>query len=360
MERVEPLSVIPLWEENNYADAQYLNVIRLSEKTDTIRPGSRVSAFSRNDVTIRPFADKNKCLNVQYASAAAGAAVVLDTASGELHERFNIVARNGVVSIHPLHAPNLCLAPSGAAPDSPIVLKGYDSNDPGCHWEVYSYGQGYSFRNQKTKLMLDNYCNRTNDGNPLIAYSYTGGADPQGFYIQGGSGTSAAGANTSSQISNRLNEMVNGQNGYGGYRAGTTYTGRYASEQCKGFAKDVFQTLFGYNIGSTAGKPNNYRINYTKSKTVEVGTLTNLAGRSDAELKALLSQARPGDFIQVRRNHGGSHSMIVLSVSQTGITLYEANVDGKNGIRTATYRWDQFRASNTAVGLYTPRDYNLF
>lgn len=145
----------------------------------------------------------------------------------------------------------------------------------------------------------------------------------------------------------------------GDYKTGTTYCGPYYTEQCKGFAKSVFEKLFGYNIGSTAKKPNNYKLNIDTSKTRQVGTLTDLSTRSDSALKNLLTQARPGDFLQVRRSHGGSHSMIVLSTSSTDITVYECNVDGANGIRTATYTWASFRSVNAAVGLYTARDYSL-
>ena len=51
--------------------------------------------------------------------------------------------------------------------------------------------------------------------------------------------------------------------------------------------------------------------------------------------------------------------MIFLSSNSNGVTVYECNVDGKNGIRTATISWSQFRSSNTAVSIYTARDYRL-
>lgn len=180
-------------------------------------------------------------------------------------------------------------------------------------------------------------------------------------YLTGVSSGTAASSGTcvTQQITAKLNQMMNGAYAGGTYRVNTTYRGLYYKEQCKGFAKSVFQNLFGYNIGSTKASPNNYQISIDTAKTRQVGTLTSLSGRSDAELKKLLTQARPGDFIQVRRSHGGSHSMIVLSTSSGGITVYECNVDGANGIRTATYSWASFRSSNAAVGLYTAKDYSL-
>lgn len=161
------------------------------------------------------------------------------------------------------------------------------------------------------------------------------------------------------QIYNRLQQMIGGTYASGTYQVNTTYRGPYYSEQCKGFAKSVFQTLFGYNIGSTRAKPNNYLLSINTSKTKLVGSLTSLSSQSDTALKNLLTQAHPGDFLQVRRSHGGSHSMIVLSTSSTGVTVYECNVDGANGIRTATYTWAFFRSTNAAVGLYTAIDYRL-
>lgn len=84
--------------------------------------------------------------------------------------------------------------------------------------------------------------------------------------------------------------MIDGSYGNGAYKVNTTYTGAFANEQCKGFAKKVHMILFGYNIGSTKAKPNNYQISISTSKTRLVGSLTSLSSRSDADLQALLTQ----------------------------------------------------------------------
>lgn len=161
------------------------------------------------------------------------------------------------------------------------------------------------------------------------------------------------------KIMNRLQAMMNGSYKSGTYEVGTRYTGKYYNEQCKGLSKRVFEENFGYNIGSTCAKPNNYRINIASSKTKLVGSLTNLSGKSDSQLRDLFDDARAGDFIQLRRSHGGSHSMIFLSSNSGGVTVYECNVDGRNGIIKATYSWDKFRSANAAVSVYTARDYWL-
>lgn len=173
------------------------------------------------------------------------------------------------------------------------------------------------------------------------------------------SAASTSGNTAENNITQRLNAMANGSYGSGVYKIGKRYTGAYYTEQCKGFAKKVHQVLFGYNIGSTCSKPYNYKINISSSNTKLVGSLTNLSSKSNSTVSSLFASARPGDFIQVRRSHGGSHSMIFMSSNSNGVTVYECNVDGKNGIQKATYSWSSFRSSNAAVSVYTAKNYYL-
>lgn len=53
----------------------------------------------------------------------------------------------------------------------------------------------------------------------------------------GGTASSPAPSGAEQQIYNRLQDMADGSYGNGVYRTGTQYTGAYANEQCKGFAK---------------------------------------------------------------------------------------------------------------------------
>lgn len=140
------------------------------------------------------------------------------------------------------------------------------------------------------------------------------------------------------KITARLNEMMSGTYGNNTYKLWRKYTGPYSSEQCKGFAKQVHKTLLGYNIGSTKSKPYNYQIGINGTYTSTVGSLTNL---SDTNLRNLFAKGRPGDFIQVRRSHTGSHSMIFLSADNNSVTVYESNLDGKNTIAKNTYSWSK-------------------
>lgn len=160
-------------------------------------------------------------------------------------------------------------------------------------------------------------------------------------------------------ILQRLNAMMDGSYGNGFYKLNIKYTGQYASEQCKGFAKKIHQDLFGYNIGRTSDKPNNYQINITSSNTSLVGSLTFLSSKNNATIGSLFDKAKAGDFIQVRRSHGGSHSMIYLYSDNNTVTVYECNVDGRNTIIKRTYDWAKFRSDNAAVSIYTAKNYTL-
>ena len=341
---------------NGFVEAQHYWFSRISESC-TLTPPIRVNAFNKT-CAIMVDAIANKCTNIQFANKNGGLLVV-DTFNYELHEGFNIVARaNNLVSIHPLHATEYALSCGNPMPGQQVQLKKYTGSGEDL-WEVYQFSDGtYAFRNYKTKLFLDDYCCNITDGTKIITHSYNG-SSAQRHTLKDVSASAPAPSGEAQKIQARLNQMMDGSYAGGDYKTGTTYCGSYYTEQCKGFAKSVFEKLFGYNIGSTTKKPNNYKLNIDTAKTRQVGTLTDLSTRSDSALKNLLTQARPGDFLQVRRSHGGSHSMIVLSTSSTGITVYECNVDGANGIRTATYTWASFRSVNAAVGLYTARDYSL-
>ena len=43
----------------------------------------------------------------------------------------------------------------------------------------------------------------------------------------------------------------------------------------------------------------------------------------------------------MRRNHGGAHSAILVSKDDNGVTWFEANADGANGIRKYRYTYDE-------------------
>jgi len=174
--------------------------------------------------------------------------------------------------------------------------------------------------------------------------------------VSGGASTSAATTSAEDQVLARLNAMMDGSYGSGVYQLNKKYTGPLANEQCKGFAKQVHMILMGYNIGST--KTNKYQININTANTLLVGSTTSLTNQN---LESLFDRAKPGDFIQVRRSHGGPHSMIFLysdTYSDT-VTVFECNSDGKMTTQKNTYSWNTFRAKNSAVSIYTAKNYYL-
>ncbi len=349
------------WDRNGYAEAQSFYCVRISESTSKLFPANRVypEKFTCSFVVS---ANLSMAINAQYAKGA-GTSVVLDNLSSpaEKNEVVEVVpVKNGLYRLSFQHSPNTCIAASDIFTDSRIVLANFDKNNPYCLWEVYKVGSGYSFRNAGNLLMLDNYCNGSRVANPIISYSYTGDCDPQ-IFVQKNTASSAVSPSSSAEqaILQRLNEMMNGSYANGLYKLNTKYRGTYAHEQCKGFMKDVGIKLFGYNIGSTCSKPNNYKINISSSKTKLVGSLTSLSNKNNSTICSLFDAARAGDFIQVRRSHGGSHSMVFVSSNNGSVTVYECNVDGKNTIVKNTYSWSKFRSDNQAVSVYSAKDYRL-
>lgn len=160
------------------------------------------------------------------------------------------------------------------------------------------------------------------------------------------------------EVKARLDKIANGTLKYNSstvLEVGKTFKGTRANEQCKGYAKNVFYLCFGVTPGSTQAQPNNHLLS-TTSGMKKVGSVTNMTA---SNIIALFGKARPGDFVQMRRSQGGSHSAIVYSVTSTGVTFLEANVDGKNTIRKRTLTWSSLCSSNAKMSVYTATNYKL-
>ena len=136
-----------------------------------------------------------------------------------------------------------------------------------------------------------------------------------------GTNVSAAKTVTQTQVEDQLTNLI-------AQYEGAPYVDSFnGATQCKGFADMIYDTLFG--VGSIGNYPSaiyylnlNYGVNTQEVGRIEPGyTLTQ---EGVAEVKALLSQALPGDYIQMERP-GYGHSMIVVDTSDTGITVLHAN-----------------------------------
>lgn len=118
-----------------------------------------------------------------------------------------------------------------------------------------------------------------------------------------------------------------------------------SSIQCKEFASYIFNELYGIpsvGSGSTSSNYYNWRLNNTPStiyKVAEVSETKNVSA-AKAAFQQLFQQAQPGDFIQIKRGHGGPHSAIFVSRINNGIQWFDANADNNNGIKLQTYSYD--------------------
>ncbi len=184
------------------------------------------------------------------------------------------------------------------------------------------------------------------------------------FVEKKGGGTSTSQAGVAALVQARLDEIANGTRTYDNktiMAVGKKFTGTRASEQCKGYARNVFQLCFGIYVNSTQPKPNNYLL-YSTNGATKLGSVTGIKKTDenyDKQIKGLFAEARPGDFVQMRRQHGGSHSAIVYSVSGEGVKFLEANTDDKNSVTLELHKWHELREKNAAMSLYTANNYKL-
>ena len=159
-------------------------------------------------------------------------------------------------------------------------------------------------------------------------------------------------------VQGRLDQIMNGQVTYDKntvMKLGSRFTGTRSGAQCKGFAMNVFYICFKVTPGSTQAKPNNYKLAATSGMRL-IGSSGSITASS---AKSIFSGARPGDFVQIRRKHTGSHSAIVYSVSSDGVTFIEANMDGRNTVSKRYYTWANLSSSNAGMSVYTATSYSL-
>lgn len=152
-----------------------------------------------------------------------------------------------------------------------------------------------------------------------------------------------------SDVESKLNSLMD-------QYVGTTWNDYYYGTQCKGFANLIFYKLFDVvHIGAYENTDKYYIPN--PSGASEVGRLS-FSEMTEADAKALLQKGKPGDFIQVRRrNKTYGHSMILVGQDSSGITVFDCNSDGNNGVRSYYITWNSFYQSNSAMSLYHANNY---
>ena len=141
---------------------------------------------------------------------------------------------------------------------------------------------------------------------------------------------------------------------------GTTYTDSFfGARQCKGFADMIYDALFG--VGSIGAYPSDiYYINLNGSHTREVGRIApgyTLNKEGVDAVKALLSQALPGDYIQMKRPAGYGHTVMVLGTDANGITVLHCNWFGTNLVSVDYFTWEQMTNLSSGISLYHYKNY---
>lgn len=227
----------------------------------------------------------------------------------------------------------------------------YDAGDAQL-WRFVKNGDGTYCIHSKLGKALDCYNAGTDDGNNICVWDFHGG-DAQRWILSKVSQSSSSNSTSSSSSSytNKLKSLINQYNE-------KKWTGSYyGAVQCKGFASMIFNQLFGTGYigsGSVSSNKTNYILNNLNSNVRKVGTLYNY---SVNQLADLMSQARPGDFLQVRRTNGGPHSMIVVSVNSDSVNIFDCNSRGDLVVHYYTQSFSTFRSKNIGVSLYTAKSY---
>lgn len=150
---------------------------------------------------------------------------------------------------------------------------------------------------------------------------------------------------------------------------GTTWNDSYQGAiQCKGFADMIFDELFG------TGGPGPYHASayyYLPSPHAcyALGVMApgySASKEEDVErIQQLLSQAAPGDYIQMHRTGKDyGHTMIVISVDATGLTVMDCNFVGTNLVGVSHRSWYFMALYTDGISLYrhdgyTPGNYTI-
>jgi len=145
---------------------------------------------------------------------------------------------------------------------------------------------------------------------------------------------------------------------------GVTWTGSYGGcTECFGFARFAFNKLFDCNMPSSYYNSRRYEY-ANNNNVVKLGQLAGSSAVTEAAVEELLSQALLGDILQVCG--ASQHTMMVVGVSDEGITVYDCNWDGACGIYQRTISFASFAEkysaahaeSESGVTLYRAANYD--
>lgn len=139
-------------------------------------------------------------------------------------------------------------------------------------------------------------------------------------------------------------------------QVGETFAGFRSNQECKGYARNVFYLCFKATPGKTGDKPDNHLLEPAPG-VLQLATDDDVCSVED--VKRLFRKARTGDFVQMRRFHGGPHSAIVYKTERDGVTFMEANTDFHNTITKTKHSWESLDRKNAKMTVYTAEEYKL-
>lgn len=131
--------------------------------------------------------------------------------------------------------------------------------------------------------------------------------------------------------------------------------GTAGCSQCFGFGRYVFYQLFGKSLSTTYWNARKYEF-CDLSNITEIGQSTSATA---AVWKSIISKAFLGDVIQASKTStSGQHTMIVESVSSTGVKVLDCNSDGHCGVASRTLSWS-YLTKYKYFTLYRSKNYPL-
>ena len=179
------------------------------------------------DYQVGLYDDQSMGWNIQYASTEIDEAhMVVDGLNMESNEIFRVVNRgNGLISIHPLHALDLCLnAQYGAACEkgSDVILHNYEDGDTASLWQPIRHADGsYTLKNAACNYVIDLNHGNYSVGNNFLLWSHSTAIYIQSFYFMPVDSAPSNPGNPS--VSDRQQRMADvalsylGNTGYNGY-----------------------------------------------------------------------------------------------------------------------------------------------
>lgn len=237
-----------------------------------------------------------------------------------------------------------------------LWLYHYDGS-ASCHWRFRDLGGGvYNIESQ----LPSNPFLEVQNGNPFS------GAVLQLWQQHNGNAAKWTLKKASSPPNNKLQELVNRW-------VGQTWSDHYYSpnsKQCKEFASYIFNELYGIRTigsGSTETSSTSHILENVPNSVHKLGTLPSNNKSVTAEnIRDLFRNAKPGDFVQMRRSYKNSrgyyspHSAIVFSVTNDGVEFFEANAkDVKtnqyiyNKILKQYYSYSKLAEMNQGISIYS-------